>query len=314
MSDFVFILNAVLPLFLMILAGVLIRNLLHYGDAQAQTVNRVVYYVFLPCMLFRNALTSDFSGMPSVWLYVYGAFGLVVTGLICVWAAAKGIPDKKQAGAFAHCAIRTNSALFGIPLAVRYLGEAESFPAVLMVTVLLPVLNVYGIATLSYFSGKKNENVFVRVVKGLVKSPLIISLALGFLLKALRIQIPDFLDDTVKTLGSAASPAAMVAIGMGFSMKGIRKNLGLVSAASAVKTVVQPLILTLAAILIGFRGMELLVIFLSFSVPSAANSAVICGAMDSDSELAGEIVIGSTLFSMFTIVCGLTVLKSLGLI
>lgn len=313
MDNFTFILNAILPLFLICVVGMLLRSFLSFTDAQASVLNRVCYFALLPCLLFRNAYNSEFSEITSVWPYVYAVVCLAAWGFIMTVIAKKTVPDKRKAGGFVHSVVRTNTALFGLPLAIRLLGEEGSLPAVLMTTVMLVALNLVGTTVLSFFSpdGKADLRGILRSV---VTSPLVISLTLGFLCKLIRLPIPEFLDDTMKTLAGAASPAAMLAIGMGFKLSTLKSDRGLVIWGTVLRLLVIPITVTVGAILLGFRGAELFSVYLVFAVPTAANSAVISASMGCDGELAGEIVLSTTIASLFTMIAGLLLLGQFGLI
>ena len=313
MDNFLFILNAILPLFLVCAVGMLLRYALKFSDSQASVVNRVCYYALLPSLLFRNAYNSDFSAIETAWPYVYAVMCLVLTSAIVILVAKRTVADPRQGGGFTHSVIRTNTALFGLPLAIRYLGEAESLPAVLMTTVMLVALNLVGMTALSIFSPTK-KNDFLGILRSVTTSPLIIALALGMLCKGIRLEIPSFVDETLKTLAGASSPMAMLAIGMGFNLATLKSDRKLVAWGTALRVGLIPLVVTVIAILIGFRGTDLFCIYLAFGVPTAANSAVISYSMDCDGELAGEIVLTTTLASLFTMVAGLMVLEHFCLI
>jgi len=104
MDNFFFILNAILPLFLICLAGVGLRHFLKYGDREASVVNRVCYYALLPCLLFRNAYNSDFSAIRSAWPYVYAVVFFCIWSFVVTVIAKHTVEDPKKAGGFAHSA------------------------------------------------------------------------------------------------------------------------------------------------------------------------------------------------------------------
>jgi len=313
MDNFFFILNAILPLFLICLAGVGLRHFLKYGDREASVVNRVCYYALLPCLLFRNAYNSDFSAIRSAWPYVYAVVFFCIWSFVVTVIAKHTVEDPKKAGGFVHSAVRTNSALFGLPLAIRYLGETEALPAIVMTTVMLVALNFSGTTILSYFSPTR-KGTFWGVLRSVVTSPLIIALALGFICKGIRLPIPVAIDETMKSLASASSPLAMLAIGMGFNFKTLKSDKKLVVWGTLLRLVIIPLVTTAIAVWIGFRGVELFSIYLIFAVSTAANSGVITASMGCDGELAGEIVLTTTLFSLPTMLTGLMLLEHFALI
>ncbi|MGB2149987.1 MAG: AEC family transporter, partial [Cobetia amphilecti] len=74
------------------------------------------------------------------------------------------------------------------------------------------------------------------------------------------------------------------------------------------------LLATTVAVLLGFRGTELGVLFLFFASPTAAASFVMVRAMGGNDRLAANIIAISTLMAGITITAGIFVLKLSGLV
>ncbi len=314
MNNLIFTINAVMPLFIIALSGMLLRRVLRADGGKARILNQVCYYLLLPCSLFQSAYRCDFTGIGDVWLYVLGAASFVVSVPPIIWLAARMTPDRRMAGAFANSAFRPNCALLGIPLAISVLGEKNAFPAVLMTMVLMPLFNVLGVFTLTYFSqGEKRINP-LHIIKSIVTNPLILSILLGFLCAALDVELPELVALPISKLASAASPLAMLSIGFGFEIVRLNGDKKLILTAAAIKIILLPLVFTLVAIALGFRGNDLFAIYLIHAVPTAANASVIADSMGCDGTLAGEIVLTTTLASAFTLVGGILLLQSFGLL
>ena len=115
-------------------------------------------------------------------------------------------------------------------------------------------------------------------------------------------------------LSNMATPLALISLGATFRMESLKGRLGLTLLASAIKTAILPAICCLAAIAIGFRGVELGVIFIQFGSPASVSSYIMAKQMKSDHELAGQIMLISTLMSVFTMFAGTFILRMAGLI
>jgi len=68
----------------------------------------------------------------------------------------------------------------------------------------------------------------------------------------------------------------------------------------------------MVAWLLGFSGMQISIIFLLFGVPTAVSSYIMAKQMDSDYELAGQILLFTTLFGVFTLFLGVFLIKTVG--
>lgn len=84
--------------------------------------------------------------------------------------------------------------------------------------------------------------------------------------------------------------------------------------ASVAKLLVVPGLLTFGGWLVGFRGVELGIIFLFSSTPTASGSYVMTRAMGGNATLAANIIGLTTAGAFFVIAFGLYFLRSLGVI
>jgi len=78
------------------------------------------------------------------------------------------------------------------------------------------------------------------------------------------------------------------------------------------KILCLPVILVGLAAWAGLRGSSIGVLFVFFASPTAVSSYIMAKAMDSDADLAGAIVMLTTLGSVLTIFAGVFILKGLG--
>lgn len=313
MSALIFSFECVAPLFLLVAIGYLLRRLGGLPPGAAPVLNGICYKLLLPAMLFKNAMEADFSAAGAPMLYIYGVCCLLVQVLITVLAARRLISDRHMAGSFVQGSFRPNIVIIGIPLAINMLGETGALPNILLTMLLTPLLNIIGICVLTYFANSDRSGL-PRMLHEVMVNPLIIGMALGFAANFCGLRLPSFLADTVSSLSAATTPVAMIAIGARFELKRLIRDRRLVMGATLIKLVVAPLLITVGGILLGLRGNELAAVYIAFAVPTAATSGIIAEEIGCDGALANEIILVTTLFSVFSLLIGISLLSGLGLV
>lgn len=115
-------------------------------------------------------------------------------------------------------------------------------------------------------------------------------------------------------LSELALPLALIGIGGSLNLQNLKKASGLAFTSSVIKIIITPLILTAGAYYAGFRGEDLGMMFVLFACPTAIVSFIMAEAMGCNSKLAGNIVLVTTIGSVFTIAAGIIILKESNLI
>ena len=153
-----------------------------------------------------------------------------------------------------------------------------------------------------------------KILLGIAKNPLIISSLLGLLALISGIRFPTPVEKAISDLAGIATPFALFLLGGAMEFSKVSANLRALTIGVVGKLIVMPLIFITAAALCGFRGIELVSMMVLFMAPSAVSSYTMAQQMDADGELAGQQVVFTTAFSIFTIFLIILLTKSLGLI
>lgn len=311
--DISFTISAIVPLFVVVLAGMGLRALLKPTPQQTSIVNKLVFHLLLPCQLFKSAMEMDLSAVTNPWPYVY----MWVLYGIMTWAIIKTAPrvteGQPQRAAFAHSVIRPNVMFLGLPVAKAIYGSAV-LPAELMCVATMPIANVLGVMILSSFTADGKKPTLLGVLKAIAKNPLIIGLVLGFICGALKLKLPEILYKPLNSMASSASTIGMLSIGFSLELKGTGADNRTVLIATALRLVALPLIATAGAAAMGLRGIMLFAVYIAFAVPTAANNGLICSSMGADENLANKVTLLTTLVSAATLILGISLLQAVGLI
>ena len=261
------------PLFVLVFAGYLMMRLSGWPKSMSENLSRFVFSVALPAMLFR--MMSDLSKLPPVDARLLMAFfgGCLIVFLIGRLIAWKLFAlDGVAQSVFALGGVFSNNVLLGLPLAKVALGDA-AVPSVALVLV-FNALILWTLVTVSVEwarHGSFSLHGFAKTVRGVLTNPIVAGILSGTLFGLSGLTVPAFIDAPLAMAGQAAAPMALIALGMGLAEYGVREGWKISVAISAVKLVVQPLVVWLLARLLGLPPMETQVVVLLASTAVGAN-------------------------------------------
>jgi len=303
-------LNAVVPLFLMVGVGCVVRRRKMISDAAVRQANSLCFRVFMSIMLFHNISGSDLSSAVNVELLLLTSLGILVEFFI-------GIPfikwiekDPKARGVMLQAFFRTNVVLLGVSMAASVFGEENIAEITVMSAVVVPEVNILGIVALELFRGERPD--YRHMVVDVLKNPLVIGAVLGILVAAAGLRLPTVIDSAAASIGRAATPMALVLLGasLDFSKFGgaIRNTIICV----VERLVVAPGIFVTLAIAMGLRGVPLMGVLLCFATPVAVASFTVAAELGGDTDLAGAIVLLTTGLSCVTLFLWIWFLRTVG--
>lgn len=304
--------SAVFPIFLSVALGYLLRVCRVWGEPTISKVNSLVFRVFLPIHVFLSVYQSDFHTVFNVKLV--GFICLSIAGLFLFLSLLIPLIEKnpKRRGVMVQGILRSNFVILGMPLVASVFGAAGSALAAAMITFVIPLFNVLSVVTLEINRSAK-PNVF-RILLGILKNPLIIASVLAVLLQTFGLRLPELLTGTMADWAKIATPLALVALGGSFQFSKIRGGVRQLVTSVIGRLVVVPAIFVGLGVLFGFRGAELLLIGVIFGAPTAVSSFPMAQEQGGDGELAGQIVVFTSVLSVFSLFGLIFVLKTLALI
>ncbi len=313
MSNLLFSVNAVVPLFMIMFLGWLLTRLKVWSSDFLKTANTLTFNVFLPAMLFYNVYTSDFGAVfdGKLLFFVICAVAVICTaGFIFVPMLSK---VNARRGVIIQALFRSNFALLGIPLCKAIAGDTGEQIASVFLAFVIPIFNVLATVVLSIYGSEKIESPIV-IIKKVLKNPLIISCALGMIFMFLKIPLPEIILTPVKSVKDIATPFALLIIGGDFEFKSFLGNLKCVLATGLCRTLLVPALVLCTAYLLGFRGISIALLLSTFATPIAVSSTPMAFKMNGDYDLACQLVVFTTLISAASILFFTYAVKALGMI
>ena len=122
------------------------------------------------------------------------------------------------------------------------------------------------------------------------------------------------LETTISDVSKIATPLSLILLGASFKFDNIKKYLKQTTIAVVGKTILTPCIILPICIMFGYRGVELTTLMIIFAAPTAISSFTMAQQMDSDSDLAGQIVVFTSAFYVVTVFMLIFILKQSHLI
>ncbi len=314
MENLVFSVNVVAPVFAIILLGIFLKYIKILDDAFVSAASSLVYKTSLPVLIFikisRTDFVSIFNGRAVLILYA----GIAAAFITAFAIASLFVRDRKRAGAFIQGAFWGNSVIVGLALVLNVFGDSGAAAAAIIVAFIIPVFNSLAVLVLTMTSDRTDVSPFKMICSKLSRNPLIIAVIAALPFSIFKIPLPVFLSTSLSYLAGMALPLALIGIGGSLSFSSLRSNGALSIAASGIKIVITPVVVVILSLVLGIRGELLGILFLISATPTAISSFILADAMDSDRQLAANIIVITTLGSVFTMGAGIFILRTLGLL
>lgn len=297
----------VLPIFALILAGWIARKGGALGPNATREVNRLVVYLALPALLFdimANAKVAEIWEPGFILAFTAGCF--IVFAVIVSWRLAKGRP-------FADAAIDglnasyANTGFIGFPLILSLIGDSGMgrtlIAAIITVSVLFAVAIV--LIEIGLQTQTRRRDIAVKTFLSLVKNPLLIAPALGALVMLSGWSLPEPVHAFLKLLGGAASPCALIALGLflaGSPAGDATRRMSTAGVLVFAKLVAQPAVTwIIAGPLLNLPPAATHTAVILAALPTGTGPFMLAEFYGREASLTGRVVLASTVLSIFTI-------------
>ncbi|MDD2902609.1 MAG: AEC family transporter [Syntrophales bacterium] len=263
------------PILLTVAVGWLIVRIRLLRASSADVLNTLFLHVFAPALivslLAKQQLASllDIPFILATLLLMLGLYG----GLFLAHAVL--LKRTLAVSAFAAFAgTKFNTVVVGLPVLVANLGHHAIVPTIINLvaayfTILPLTLILSGIPPSGSARGTAVWGVVLAAVKKAITHPFVVATVLGLFLAGTGAALPVWLDKTLLTVGSAAIPSALLAVGMALSAPSIRENLAEIAGVSAVRVILSPALAILVAKLFRLSPVFAIALVVSFSLPTA---------------------------------------------
>ena len=326
--------NAVFPIVGLILLGYILKRVGFLSQGFIKNGSKLVFTVALPSMLFINVYDiGSFGEIPwSFVLYCAGIVCLLFAVGFAVATVGTKVPERR--GVLWQCAFRSNFAIIGMPLAASLGGAQAEAVAAIVSALVVPMFNILAVIALSVFvSGNEQKGpTFRSFLKSIIKNPLIIGVALGLLCIGIRVLQQRFLGEVVFSLRnqlkplytvlvnlkSMTTPLALIVLGGQCEFSAVKGMFREIAIGTLVRIVLAPVTAISGALLLAHIDLiscgagELAALIALCGSPVAVSSAIMATEMKNDSQLASQLVMWTSVFSVLTIFLTVCILMATG--
>ncbi len=312
MDSFLLALSVVLPMLIMMSVGILIRRADLVDAHTTKKMDGINFRLFLPCLLFVNIYQSDLAHdfSPEVVLYALAEFFVLMTLLFTIVPRIMKRPE--QISVVCQAIFSGNFVIFGLTVTEYIYGPGSTGTASLLSAIVVPLMNVTAVILLEYFRPGGGKVEPKKLVMGVAKNPLIHGCVLALAASLCGLNLPDMVFSPIQSMSRVATPLAFVLLGATLSLDGFRRNKVILAWTTFMRMVIVPAVTIIAAILLGFRDVELASIMVLFSAPTAVSSFSMAQQMGADGELAAQLVALTAVFALPTIFTITFLLRFLG--
>ncbi len=282
----------ILPEFLLILLGALFQRTMHWGEGFWQGLEKLVYFVLFPALLFVSIVRVPFA--PSAGRFLCVGAAVTLCGALAGYAAKLLIhSDRLNFASGVQCAFRFNSFLALAP-ATKLGGDAGLALLSLLIGIAVPICNLISVWGLA-----RTQD--TGVLRELARNPLIVATLSGLLCNLAGLHLPLLADAVLHRLGQASVPLGLLAVGAGLRWVGAREAPLLATWFIAVKLLLLPM---LALVFTRFTGLSVLqtqIVVMFAALPSASSSYILAMRMGGNGPLVAFIVSAATITSLGTL-------------
>lgn len=317
MSIFLHILgNNIAPIFMLIILGFIISKKF---DLSVFTLSKLNFYIFIPGFIFYNLYTTNLS-FNMIKILFFCAVYLLVNDLLSRIISKIRKYDVGKTNAFKNSIMFNNTGNIGVSLITLVFGSYpfviggktpylnQALTAQIMILVFMNItMNTIGF----YNAGRAKMNI-KDSMRQILTMPSIYAIPLALLLKYLQADVTTtFIWPTIEYIRGGLVPMALLTLGAQlskteFDFKDIDVNIAVFT-----RLILGPILALILIYIFGFYGVIAQTVLISYSVPTAVNTALIAFECDNNQSFASQEVMISTIFSAITLTSAIYVARVL---
>ena len=295
------IFRTILPIFVIILLGWGLRRLDFMQEGFLKPANRLVYYVAIPAMIFREIAEAELVQHFSLVLVATTLIPLIlvaVVGLILVRVIKL---QRYRVGSFLQCSFHGNLGYIGLAVAFYFLGNEGFTRASILAGFVMLLQNFLSVVALSRFNKEPEQKIStLSLARRVLLNPVIISAMAGMAFSLMRLNLPVILDRSLRILSGMALPLALLVIGTSISFEQMRQQLRFTALIGVLKLLLLPASGLILFHMVNLHRVEYIPALILLASPSATISYVMATEMAGDADMATAAVSVTTLVSAVT--------------
>jgi hypothetical protein len=192
---------AVLPIFILIGLGFLLKNHFSFGEGFWDTSNRLIFWVLFPSLLFTSMSRAELAQLPTGTMAV-AVIPAILTVAFLTLVVQKTYPmDTRGFTSVFQGSIRLNTYL-GLAIAGGVMGAKGLEYAAYTAAVMITLVNFLSVVTVERFVGMKSG--WWSLLKSVLANPLILACVLGMVFSIFHLRLPEVAYQSLVFLGGTS--------------------------------------------------------------------------------------------------------------
>ncbi|HZK01332.1 MAG TPA: AEC family transporter [Anaerovoracaceae bacterium] len=292
-------LNVVIPLFVVMLVGYIAKRIGLINDNGVGAINRLLFWIFLPSILFVSVYETDLGRAFDFALILYSVIFTALIFLFGMIFVPRFEKIRNRCGVIIQALIRGNEVYFGFPVVVSLIGREYLGAMSIVVAFAVISFNTYSIIALEYFKG---ETVNVKsLILNVLRNPMILATLVAAIFNLAGIRIPFMIMAGIDSISQVATPLALFLLGASFNFVSTKKYVKEVIWVTFLRLIITPGVVVLTTVWMGFSPTDTVILFVTFGVPTAVSGYSLARELNADYELASQFVVFTSAFAILSI-------------
>lgn len=292
---------ALLPVFLLIVLGAVLKRTLMRLETQWHGLERLTYYVLFPMLLIQTLVKADLSSVPVAGVGGALMLAALAVSLICLalWPLFRRMNvDGPAFTSIFQGAIRWQTYV-ALSVSRNLFGAAGLALASVAMVAIIPMVNVFSVAVLAHFASPEKQSARA-IAMTVVKNPLIWACAIGLFVNVTHLSLPKIWHEVADALGSSSLAIGLLVTGAGLHLEGLLRPSFAAATGVLFKLVLMPAIAVALALWFGLSGTNLVIVAACSAVPTSPSAYVMARQMDGDAPLLAQIITLQTILAAVT--------------
>ena len=295
------VITALLPVFLLIVLGFILKRSLLRLETQWHGLERLTYYVLFPMLLVQSLVKADLGQVPVAGVGGALLLSLLAMSLLCL--ALQPLLARCAVDGPAFTSIFQGATRWQTYVALSVCGNLYGDTGLALASVamvaIIPLVNVFSVSVLAHYASPEKQSIRA-ILMTVVRNPLIWACVIGIVLNILHLPLPRIWHEVADALGRSSLAIGLLVTGAGLQLAGMFRPSLAASAAVFLKLVLMPVLAIALAYWFGLTGSNLAIVAVCSAVPASSSAYVLARQMGGDAPLLAQIITLQTILAAIT--------------
>jgi len=295
------VIAALLPVFLLIVLGFVLKRTLMPIDTQWHGLERLTYYVLFPVLLVQTLVKADLTRVPIAGVGGALLLSALAMSLLCLALrrplARAGVDGPAFTSIF-QGAIRWQTYV-ALSVSGNLFGSVGLALASVAMVAIIPLVNVFSVAVLAHYASPQKQSMGA-IIMTVVKNPLIWACVIGLAINVAHIPLPKIWHEVANALGGSSLAIGLLVTGAGLHLEGMFRPSLAASVALVLKLVLMPALAVALGLWFGLGGSSLAIVTACAAVPTSPSAYVMARQLGGDAPLLAQIITLQTILAAIT--------------